>query len=156
MAAETSDLDGRSALLYGWTPENIAQLTSAWPRSATTPQPVQDLLAESRRLLVGSALCYDNFAAASLKALQAAEHALRLRLGDRAGEKATLGQLLRTEGIDDVLDASQREWFTEFALNFRNLLSHPHESVAFSPGMAEPFLRTAHEIVAQLFPTGSE
>lgn len=156
MILQSSDIDDRSALLLGWTGENVARLTSTWPRTNTTPPAVHDLLAEARRLMMGSALCYDNLAAASLKALQAAEEALRLRLGDRAGARATLGQLLKTGGVNDVLDATQVAWFTEFALPFRNLLSHPHGSVAFTPGFAEPFLRTAHEIVGQLFPIRCE
>lgn len=156
MIAEPSDIDTRPALLLGWTAENIARLTSTWPRSEATPESVTELLAEARRLFVGSGTCYDNLTAASLKALQATEQALRLRLGSRARKKATLGQLLQTAGIDEVLDEGQRQWYREFALTFRNHLSHPHESVAFSPGMAEPILRAAHEMVVQLFSAGSE
>lgn len=146
------DIDRRSLLFVGLTPENLAGVTGTYPRSAFTPREVADLLAEARRLFVGAAHSYDNFAAASFKALQAAEHALRWRLGERAAEKATLGQLLQVEGVTEILGDRWSAWFREFALHFRNSFAHPTGSTALPPGMAEPFVRTAHEVVAFLFP----
>jgi hypothetical protein len=152
MIPDLPDIDRRPSLLLGWTPENIALVTREWPRSDATPEAVADMLAEARRLFVGSSMCYDNLTAASLKALQAAEHGLRLRLGIAADARMTFGQLLKSRGIDGVLNPRQRDWYQEFALHFRNKLAHPHGAVAFSPGIAEPILRTAHEMVSQLFP----
>lgn len=74
-----------------------------------------------------------------------------IALGDHSSRRA-LGQLLHDPGIDPVLPLSLRSWYEEFALHFRNLLAHPKRSVAMTPGMAEPFVRTTHDVVAELFP----
>lgn len=149
--AELEDIDGRSSLFVGLTPENLARHTATFVRSPNTPAEVADLLAEARRTFVGAATCYDNFASAALKALQAAEQALRV-LTDRVESRQTLGQLLRTAEADAVLTPDQLAWFREFALHFRNRLAHPHGSIAMTPGISEPFLRSAHDIVADMFP----
>jgi hypothetical protein len=51
-----------------------------------------------------------------------------------------------------VLSSVRREWYTEFALHFRNKLSHPDQSIAFSPGMSVPMVESVHEAVAELYP----
>jgi hypothetical protein len=144
------DIDQRSELFVGLTREDLARVTASWPITANTPPDVAELLAESRRLFVGGAISYDNFAASSLKALQAADLALKHCLGFDSTDKRTMGQLISHERSHPVLDPETREWYSEFALHFRNELSHPERSVAFSPGLAEPVLRTCHERVAGL------
>ena len=98
-------------------------MSGSWPLSENTPSAVAELLAESRRLFVGAAVCYDNFVASSLKALQAADLVLKLVLGFDPDEMRTMGQLLKFEQTHPALDSETREWYTEFALRFRNDLS---------------------------------
>lgn len=147
---DIEDIDERSALFVGLTPENLARHVAAYRRTANTPGPVATLLAEARRTFVGAATCYDNFASAAFKALQAAELALRISTG-KTGKRATLGLLLRSAEAELVLSPDQLNWFREFALHFRNRLAHPDGSIAMTPGMAEPFLRSVHELVAAMF-----
>ncbi len=149
---ELEDIDRRSALFVGLTPENLARHVDGFARTASTPRRVAGLLAEARRTFVGASVCYDNFASAALKALQAAEVALRVKTQTPAASRATLGKLVWSEDTVAVLTASQLEWFRKFALHFRNRLAHPTEPIAMTPGFAEPFLRTAHEVIAEMFP----
>ncbi len=51
-----------------------------------------------------------------------------------------------------VLASQHLAWFREFALHFRNLLAHPDQSIGMTPSMAEPSLRSAHDVVAGMFP----
>jgi hypothetical protein len=146
------DIDRRSELFVGLTRQNLAAVTARWPVSASTPTEVADILAESRQLFVGAAITYGNFVTASLTALQAAELALRLRLGLAPDDKRTMGGLVRYEENRWVLDPDTRDWFSTFTLHFRNRLSHPRNRTAFTPGMAEPIVRTAHERIAMIFP----
>lgn len=151
--AEKSDVDGRSRLFLGLTPTNLATVTGAFIRTGSTPPGVASLLAESRRLLVGAAHTYDNFVAASLKALHAADLALKLRVGLPGSDKRTLGKVIGYEReINPVLSPFRREWYAKFALHFRNKLSHPETSIAFPPGMSVPIVQSVHETVAELYP----
>lgn len=151
--ADPSDIDDRPRLFFGLTPENLASVTVEWPRTAATPDGVASLLAESRRLFVGAAHSYDNFAAAALKALQAADLALKLRVGLPPGDTRTMGKVIEYERVErKVLSDYRRGWYAEFALHFRNELSHPRGTVAFSPGMSAPMVRSVHEAISELFP----
>lgn len=151
MMNESPDIDRRSELFVGLTRENLAAVTATWPLSAATPAAVAEILVEARQLFVGAAVTYGNFVTASLTALQAAELALRLSLGLAPDDKRTMGGIVRYEENHRVLDPDTREWFSTFALHFRNRLSHPRDRTTFTPGMAEPILRTAHERVAMMF-----
>jgi hypothetical protein len=148
---ELADIDHRPSLFVGLTPENLARHAAMCSRTAATPPTVANLLAEARRTFVGAAACYDNFASSAFKALQAAELALRVLMNETQS-RTTLGQLLRRPDVETLLSSMQLAWFREFALHFRNRLAHPDDSMAMTPGMAEPFVRTAHDIVAELFP----
>ncbi|MBI2710605.1 MAG: hypothetical protein HYX34_13085 [Actinobacteria bacterium] len=148
---EFEDIDRRSSLFVGLTSEALAQHVASYTRTDATPRSVSTLLAEARRTFVGAAACYDNFASSAFKSLQAAELALRERVGGTE-RRLTLGALLQQPTTAEALTPDQFAWFQEFALPFRNRLAHPDESIAFTPGMAEPFVRTAHEIVAAMFP----
>lgn len=145
------DLDHRSSLFVGLTPENLARHVASYARTSATPSNVRSLLAEARRTFVGGATSYDNFASSAFKALQAAELGLRERVG-ATQTKSTLGVLLKQPTTASALGPDILAWFQEFALHFRNRLAHPDESIAFTPGMAEPFVRSAHDVVAALFP----
>lgn len=150
---DDSDIDNRSSLHVGLTPANLAAVSGRWPRTAATPSGVASLLAESRRLFVGAALSYDNFVAAPLKALQAADLVLKLRVGLPAEDKRTMGKVIEYEReVHPVLNDYRRQWYSEFALHYRNMLSHPKESIAFGAGLSAPIVRSVHETVAELFP----
>ncbi len=125
-----SDIDERSERFVSLTRDNLAQLAADWPVSADVPPGVAELLAESRRLFVGAAVSYDNLVASALKALQAADLALKLRLGFDSAAKRTMGWLISHEKDNPVLDPEVREWYSQFALHFRNQFSHPNRSVA--------------------------
>lgn len=148
------EIDRRSEQLVGLSREALAAEAQRWPVAEQTPPAAQELLLDARQLFVGGAVTYSCFASASLRALQAAELALRLLIGTAQVERMTLGQLLRYEKDHPVLSPETRMWFSELALRFRNRLSHPEQAVAFTPGMAQIVLRTAHEQVAAMF--GSE
>jgi hypothetical protein len=151
--AVNSDIDDRSRMFVGLTRENLAAVTASFVRTSATPDGVASLLGEARRLLVGASHAYDNFAVAPLKALQAADLALKLRVGLPSTDKRTLGKVLEYERQScPVLSSVRREWYTKFALRFRNKLSHPDESIAFSPGMSVPIVESVHEAVAELYP----
>ena len=79
---ELVDIDQRPSLFIGLTPENLARHAATFPHTTATPSTVSSLLAEARRTFVGVAACYDNLASAALKALQAAELALRVLMGE--------------------------------------------------------------------------
>lgn len=148
-----SDIDHRSGLFHGLTQENLASVTAGWPKTGATPLPVADLLAESRRLFVGGAHTYDNFVAAPLKALHAADLALKIRLGLSAKDKRTLGQLIICErDVRPVLSPQLRQWYTTPALKLRNRLSHPDASMALTPGASGPIVESVHVVVAEMFP----
>lgn len=146
-----SDADTRSHLFASLTAGVLDEATRAMPRTAATPPGVASLLTEARRLLLGASVSYDNLAAAILKAFQAAELALKARLGLGA-DRCTLGRVLAYEKTHPVLDDYTREWYTNFVLHFRNKLSHPHESIAFTPGMALPIVEGVHAAITELFP----
>lgn len=146
-----SDADTRSHVFASLDPGVLDAVTRAMPRSAATPAGAAALLTEARRLLLGASVSYDNLAAAILKSFQAAELALKARLGLGA-DRCTLGGVLAYEKAHPVLDGYTREWYTNFVLRFRNRLSHPNESIAFTPGMALPVVEGVHAAVAELFP----
>jgi hypothetical protein len=148
-----AEVDRRSELFHGLSEENLARIAASWVRTGATPDAVSGILAESRRLWVGGAVVYDNFAAASLKALQACERALRLRLA-LPDAKVTFGRLVHRSAVPHILDYDlfRLGWFRQFAVRFRNELSHPRGMMAFTPGMAEGFLASAHERIAELYP----
>jgi hypothetical protein len=149
-ALMSEDIDSRPTLFFNLTSESLSEVTSDWPRPTSAPQPVQDLLAQARRILVGGAACYDNFVQAELVALQAAELALKHRLG-LAGKKLTLGALLnQADKVPGALTSYQREWFGQFALHWRNKLSHPDEAVAMTPGMAAQLVEGVHLLAGEL------
>ena len=160
MLIAMDEIDRRSEQLVGLSREALAIETRRWPVAEQTPQSVQDLLLDARQLFVGGAVTYSSFAIASLRALQAAERALKLLIGSsKEVERMTLGQLLRYEQQHPVLSPEAQAWFSELGLRFRNNLSHPERVVAFTPGIAELVLRTAHEHVAAMFssdPVGGE
>lgn len=149
--SELHDVDHRSKLFLGLTSETLARHTASFVRTVSTPAPVAELLSEARRTFVGAAACYDNFASSAFKSLQAAELALRLRVPDFPS-RSTLGQLVYNSAVERILTPELLEWYRGFALHFRNELAHPNTSVAMTPGMAEPFVRTSHDVVAKLYP----
>jgi len=148
------EIDVRSANFVGLTRRNLAETASSWPRTGSTPPAVSDLLRESRHMWVGAADCYPNFVASSLISLQAAELALRLRLGLPDGDRATFGRLFTDHDAFSALDLdlARLEWYKRFALYFRNMLSHQKRPIAFTPGFAVGILSSTHENVALLFP----
>lgn len=133
--------------------DELADVARRWPVADATPEDVKAMLLEARQLFVGGAVTYSNFASAALKSLQSAELTLKHRLGQKMVERRiTMGALLRHEWEkQQVLDAGGRERFNELALRFRNGLSHPKQTVAYTPGMAAIVLRTAHEQIAAIF-----
>lgn len=116
---ELADIDRRPSLFVGLTQENLARHVATFSRTEATPPTVASVLADARRTFVGAAVCYDNFASAAFKALQAAELALRV-LMDETQSRAALGQLLRRPKSETVLNPTQVAWFREFALHSRN------------------------------------
>lgn len=140
---------------FGESREALADVARTWPVAPGTPRDVGGLLLEARQQFVGGAVTYGCFAVAALKSLQAAERALAHRLGVPL-RRLTLGQLLAHERDHPVLDEPCREWYTRFALHFRNQLAHPKHTVAFTPGLAAAFLSAAHEQVASLFAEGAQ
>lgn len=68
----------------------------------------------------------------------------------------SVGQLIKHEKDHPVLDPETREWYSQFALRFRNQFSHPNRSVALTPGLVEPILRTCHQRIARLFASEEE
>lgn len=148
-----SDIDERSRS-FAMTRESIAEATRGWPRTDGTPDGVANLLGEARRLLVGGAITYDNFIAASLKSLHAADLALKLRLGLPVADCRTLGQLITYErDACQVLSPSLRDWYSKPVLHLRNKLSHPSETMALTPGLAAEILESVHFAIAEMFPT---
>jgi hypothetical protein len=147
------DIDRRSGFFHGLTQENLASVTAGWAKTDATPPAVAGLLAESRRLFVGGAHTYDNFVAAPLKALHAADLALKIRLGLPDDIKRTLGQLVRYErDVRPVLSPQLRQWYSTPALTLRNQLSHPDTSMALTPGASAPIVESVHNVVAEMFP----
>lgn len=121
-------------------------------RTASTPPAVADILAEARRLFLG-AHTYDTFVAAPLKALHAADLALKPKLGLPASDKRMLGQLIKLEREDRrVLSPQVRQWYGVGALQMRNRLSHPDASMALTPGASAPIVASVHAVVADMFP----
>ena len=151
---ELEDLDHRSSLFFGLTGENLARHVASYARTSATPANVASLLAEARRTFVGGSVSYDNFASSAFKALQAAELGLRELVG-ATGSKLTLGAILRQPATASALTPELFAWFNEFALRFRNEIAHPKESIAFTPGFADGFVRSAHDVVAGMFPDGN-
>ncbi len=151
------DIDDRSRH-FAMTREVLAGVAGDWPRASPTPERVAELLAEARRLFVGGAVTYDNFVAAPLKALHAADLALKLKLGLPATDRRTLGQLIGYERDHPVLSDRLRRWYELPVLHFRNKLSHPSEPMAFTPGMSAEILESVHAAIAEMFgeaPDGS-
>lgn len=150
---DRADIDRRSDLFHRLTQDELADVAATWLRTTATPESVAGILAESRRLFVGASQCYANFAAAPLAALHAADLALKLRVGLPPADTRTMGMVIKLEReTHPVLSTHRQEWFSEFALYFRNKLSHPQQSAAFSPGMSAPMMQSIHEAVAEVFP----
>ena len=150
------EIDDRSPD-FSMSREELAGVAGEWQRVSTTPVNVAALLAEARRLFVGGAVTYDNFAAASLKALHAADLALKLKLELPATDRRTLGQLIAYERDRlPVLSDRLRGWYTHLARRFRNKLSHPSEPMAFTPGMSEAILESVHAAIAEMFGDAAE
>lgn len=147
----SEDIDTRSQLFHGLTTENLARVSDSWPRTPQAPAPVSALLASARRQFVGAAHTYDNFSMSILTGLQATELALKIRAGFDPDHVITFGPLIKSRKASAVLLPKRHEWFQEFALHFRNQLSHPDHPVAFTPGLAEPILRGCHVAVVELY-----
>lgn len=50
-----------------------------------------------------------------------------------------------------MLTERQFEWYSEFALHFRNQLAHPTGPMAFTPPIAEGIMGGVHVVMAELF-----
>lgn len=150
MTPDFDDVDSRPSLFVCLTTETLAAIAAEWPRPEHAPDGVQKLLAQARRLFVGAASCYDNLAQAELVALQAAELTLRIRLGESARPKATLGQLANSPAAEQILTQHQLDWFRVFAVHWRSKLAHPDTPTAVTPGMAAELLGGVHRLIGEL------
>lgn len=148
---QSSDMDSRPTFFRGLTPERLAEHTESWPRPIDAPPQVQDLLAQSRRLFVGAATCYDNFAQSVLVSLQAAEVGLKWYLGYELSEQKTLGKLIYSDDTSVRLSAYHYDWYRELVLRFRNDLAHPDQARALTPGIAASIVLSVHDEMNNLF-----
>ena len=146
-----TDIDDRSQYFFNLTSARLAGISGRWVRPEYAPEPVCALLAQSRRLFVGGAICYDNFVSAPRCALHAVELALNERLGTEA-KGMTFGRALGHEKAHPVVcDEQWSYWLRALALPMRNELAHPKFEIAFTPGMAVELLAEAHAFVNHLW-----
>lgn len=137
-------------LLHG-TFEDLVDYAAAWPTTATTPEPVAQMLATTRRLFTHTWFVYDFGLTAVTWSLIAVEVALRHRLDqldsdDRKG-LANLLQQAETAGL--LADP----WTSRLnaARELRNGIVHGHINGVWFPGMLAGILSAVHEFVAYLF-----
>jgi hypothetical protein len=144
------DIDLRPDRFVSMQPESLREVARSWPRPTSADTGSEALLAKSRRLFVGSFVCYDNLAQSVLVALQAAELALRVRLMPANPSRGSFRKLLESDLARRVLAPEQLDWYDKLARHFRNVLAHPDGELAFSPGMAAGIIGAAHGIVCTI------
>lgn len=151
-AAVDLPMDVRLSSFINVTPEALDAAAATWPRAAATPPEVTRLLDRAAIQFRTGAATYDDFTAAFFTALQAAELALRLRLGADAPRRATFGGLIRRAKEKSLLEGDLLAWLETFALRFRNRLAHPGEPLVLPPGTAHDCIRSTFEAVVHLCP----
>ncbi len=145
-AEQHPDIDKRSELIPGVTREFLAEISQEWPVSGNTPAEDADLLREAHQLFVVGARTYANYSASVLKALQASELALKLRLGFDIDEKTVWSELVNDETRDRKLAPESKEWYERWHPH-RNRFSHPTRHSASPASFVAPMLRSAHDHV---------
>ncbi|CAB5020375.1 MAG: hypothetical protein F2692_00075 [Actinobacteria bacterium] len=129
--------------------DGLERVAASWPEilPAELDHGTASLLRTARSLFVHAWFDYEFLAIACLTALQAVEAAVRDLYPEASKVPfARLVQRARTQG---VLSEAMAD-LADTAVELRNLVAHPEQLVAFSPGMAESVLENSHRLVAVL------
>jgi hypothetical protein len=132
--------------------EALRARTEKWPRSASTPEGVAELLARSRQMFVDGYYTYENFMDAVTRSLQAVEAALRLHFD--AGDRATFFQLVERAQTGGLVGDDAHE-LLHLGRQFRNSQIHATSLPALNPAAAAGMIGTSHRLVADIFADGT-
>lgn len=122
----------------------LMHLAAGWRTPQNMPIAVERLW---RRAVAGfgtGAFAYENLTEAVRVGFEAVSEALRAHIADLIGEnsKLTFGRLIRRAQENGRLTVQQYSWLSEYALHFRNKLTHAdgEEPVVLTPAMAAQML----------------
>ena len=147
-------LDSRSDLTGAADPALLATIVESWPSPSMMPSTTERYWTRAGGLFRSGATEYENFTEAVRIGFSAVEAALRHHIADLISndERATLGQLIRRADDAGRLKPRQSEWLSQYALRFRNELTHADESdpLVLTPAMAAEMLEGIGRFLAEL------
>jgi hypothetical protein len=125
-------------------PVMLAGIAADWPVPRSMPVGVAQLWERAVAQFRSGCLAYENFTDAVRTGFEAVDSALRVRIGDllKDGERLTFGPLIKRADMHGRLTPHQHEWLTEYALHFRNELTHADgkEPMVLTPPFAGEML----------------
>jgi hypothetical protein len=118
--------DGRSVLTNAVDSALLARIAAEWPVPQGMSIGVAQLWDRAVAQFRSGCLAYENFTDAVRTGFEAVDSALRAHISDllKDGERLTFGPLIARADKNGRLTPHQREWLVEYALRFRNELTH--------------------------------
>lgn len=134
--------------------EELERIAAEWPGllDSMTPPGISKLFETSRSLFAHAWFNYDFMAVASLVAFQAVEATLRQVVYPSENEGTAFGKLVARAAKEGRLTPALRD-LLDTGAELRNLLSHPHDQIAFTLPVAGSMIENSHRFVTHLVAT---
>lgn len=137
--------DRRAVLTNAADPEVISHIIASWTVPAELPAGVHRLWERACGQFHSGPVAYENFTDAVRTAFEAVDASLRWQIADRSTvpQRLTFGRLVQCANRLGVLTAQQLEWLTEYAVHFRNRLTHSdgRAPIVLSPAIAADMMQ---------------
>lgn len=150
----TARADGRALLTNAADPEALNRIAACWHLPAEVPMGVARLWERARGQFCSGWVAYENFTDAARTGFEAVDAALRHHVADLLDEDKIiwLRPLIERASQHDRLSPDQYEWLTQYALRFRNGLTHSDgaEPMVLSPPMAADMLDGIARFISDL------
>jgi hypothetical protein len=150
----TTRADGRAVLTNAADPEALRRIAAGWLLPTAVPVGVARLWERARGQFCSGCVAYENFTDAVRTGFEAVDAALRHHVADLLDEDkvVTLGPLIERASYHGRLSPDQYEWLSQYALRFRNRLTHSDsaEPMVLSPPMAVDMLDGIARFISDL------
>lgn len=146
--------DRRAILTRAAGPEVISHIVASWTLPAELPAGAQRLWERASGQFRSGPVAYENFTDAVRTAFEAVDASLRWRIAGRmpVPERLTFGPLVQCANRLGLLTERQLEWLTEYAVHFRNLLTHSdgRAPIVLSPPMVAEMMQGIARFLEEL------
>ena len=146
--------DRRAILTRAANPVVISHIVASWTLPAELPAGAQRLWERASGQFRSGPVAYENFTEAVRTAFEAVDASLRWRIAGRmpVPERLTFGPLVQCANGLGLLTERQLEWLTEYAVRFRNRLTHSdgRAPIVLSPPMAAEMMQGIARFLEEL------